>query len=64
MSGTAREEDPLEKFWDDQEAIGYIKELFQVSDEMAEDLWHRFMGTVRRMRSIARGSRDATDGKD
>lgn len=52
MAEAAKEEDPLEQFWDDQEAIHLIRELFNVSDEIATDLWHRFIGTVRRMRSI------------
>lgn len=59
MSTPIEEEDPLERYWNDQEAIKLIKELYQVDDEIATDLWHRFIGTVRRMRAISRRMRES-----
>jgi len=56
MAEAAKEEDPLEQFWDDRKGIELIRKVFNVSDEIATDLWRRFIGTVRRMRSVAHGT--------
>jgi hypothetical protein len=52
MGSENETEDPLHKFRYDEEAFGLIRELYNVSDEVAIELWHRFLGTVERMKFI------------
>jgi hypothetical protein len=45
--------DPLEYEKYNQEAINSIRELYGVNEEVAIDLWHRFIETVKKMRDIS-----------
>jgi len=54
MAETAPREDPLERQKDNREAISIIMELHNVDEAVATDLWHRFIGTVQKMKIIVR----------
>lgn len=52
--------DPLEYEKYNQEAINSIRELYNVNEEVATQLWHRFIETVKKMREISEDYRRAT----
>ena len=53
-------EDPfLEAELNDREAIIAIKELYDVNEETATELWQKFVDTVRKMKVVAEEKREA-----
>jgi len=52
MSETAPQRDQLEMQKNNPDAIRIIMELYGVDEGIAMDLWHRFIGTVQKMKTI------------
>ncbi|HJR06895.1 MAG TPA: hypothetical protein VJ842_06545 [Pyrinomonadaceae bacterium] len=53
--------DPLESEKNNQEAINSISELYNVDEEVATELWHRFIETVKKMRGLSEDYQQATE---
>jgi hypothetical protein len=53
MQGGIIVPDPLEGEMNNQEAINSIKDLYNIDEETAIELWHRFIGTVKKMREVS-----------
>ncbi len=53
MPGSTDEQDPLDAQKNNPEAIKLIRQLYDVDDEVATDLWGHFIETVKKMRTIS-----------
>ena len=52
MPETAPQQDPLEIQKNNSDAINIIMELYNVEESVATELWHRFIGTVQKMKVV------------
>ena len=55
--------DPLGTELNNPDAIKCLRELYGIDDTTATQLWHRFIGTVRRMRQISEDQERSAKGR-
>lgn len=44
--------DPLDAEMDDEEAVNSIKELYNVDEDTAKEMWRKFIETAKKLRDI------------
>jgi hypothetical protein len=55
--------DPLDAELNNPEAIRCMRDLYDIDEAMATELWHRFIGTVKKMRQISEDQERSAKGK-
>jgi len=62
MAETVPIKDSLEKFRNDPEAIRLIMTLYGADEALATDVWHKMMGTIEKLYTIAHPVKEVGNG--